>query len=299
MKPAFLMGWLGTALLAACTGLGATDTGSSPDASSQPGTSVGSVGTTCTAEINLCGWTALECSSDPECAHWYACVLDCHPTNGLQGCFDACSNGQSPSSSASALQKCLLSAHNGACSPPEADAGADGTIVEPAKDSGIDAPTYTSCDTCLWGNCEAQITSCTTPEQTPPDCMDYKHLLLTCAKADSQLGFEKCLLQADIEVGAAHKDFAASGSLACIVYNCAELCLPPDARSCAACSRTQCPEAWDAYLRSSAAQNLAWCRHNCLADAACISGCKDSYGDGAGVLSALVACQSQSCSDCD
>jgi hypothetical protein len=300
MRPAFWIGWLGIPLFAACASLGATDTATDPDASSQPGTTVGTVGTTCSAEINKCGWLALECSSDPACAHWYACVLDCHPSHGLQGCFDDCSAAQAPSATGSELQKCLLGAHNGTCSPPAVgtDAEADSEVPDPKVNDDAGQNPYATCDTCVWGNCEAQINACTTPAETPPDCLDYKHILLGCAASDGQLGFEKCLLDADKEAAAAHDDFASHGAMACALFNCADLCLPPDYRSCAACSSKDCADAWNAYLHDGMAQDLAWCRDGCHGAAECINGCKTSYGDGAGVLSALVACQSQACPSC-
>jgi hypothetical protein len=129
--------------------------------------------------------------------------------------------------------------------------------------------------------------------------MDYKSLYLACAKAETQSAYEKCLLEADQGASVAHVDFAASGAMACVTKQCSELCAPASFRACVTCSRLQCGDAFDAWLSDATAQDLDWCRNGCQASVACIDTCKTRFGDGAGILSALVACQVQNCASCE
>jgi hypothetical protein len=299
MRALELVRWVlfpGLLAAGACAALSATEPADQPDGSAGPGTAIGTVGTLCRTEIDQCGWTALECSSDPACAQWFACVLDCHPVSGLQGCYGQC--GQAGSAKATALQKCLATADGGNCASTDRviEAGADG---DPAL--GLDVqqqPNYSSCSECVAAMCEAQLYSCTTPEEAPPDCTDYKHLLAECVATGTQAGFEACLLEAEDAYAAAHNDFASSGTMGCAILQCRDNCTPPDLSACLACSASSCADALDAWLRNAQAQALAWCRRSCEGSTACLDTCKGKYAGGAGALSALLACQSTSCQAC-
>ncbi|MBI5537167.1 MAG: hypothetical protein HY898_30875 [Deltaproteobacteria bacterium] len=298
MRPTWTVGFFAVACILAgvsCAGLGATEEAGNPDSGQTPGTTQGTVGTLCSDAIDACGWTALDCSSDPDCAHWYGCVLDCHPVHGLTGCLDECAAGQPSSLAATALHKCLGSAGSSACgSDPEPGVKAD--VEAGADNEAGETPFYASCADCVWGSCQAVITSCSS--STGGECLSYKSVFEKCAGASSRQDFEKCLLDAEKESSAAHDKFSTSGSLACIVDNCSKTCVPADYQSCIECSRGKCADALDAWLQDSIAQDLSWCRNGCKGASECITACKDQYGEGAGVLSALIACQSQACPAC-
>ena len=285
---------------ASCASLNATDPVADPDAGQTPGTTQGTVGTLCSSAIDACGWTALECSSDAGCAHWYACVLDCHPVHGLQGCLDDCSEGKALGPSGTALQKCLSSEGIGACGASSDAATKEDPEAGPAAEdsSTTDAQLYASCADCVWGSCQAEINGCATTGTGSSDCLSYKTIFEKCAQSSTQLDFEKCMLAADKESSAAHDAFASSDAMACISAHCTTTCVPAGYQPCVECTRSKCADAFDAWLHDALAQDLTWCRDACAGDSACVSECKAKYGEGAGVLSALIACQSQSCPSC-
>lgn len=323
-------GWA-VALFVGCTGTPLLDTQDDMGANG-PSSSPGTIDDVCNCLDESCAWPVTECAAEPDCAGWLTCAKQC-PT-GTDTWSSSCISGCPEPGTARGQQlrdDLLLCASTapGCCGEslderaPDAEADAEPTDWNDVDGGALDAtmggydPALgpvcpgTSCDACLWAviankegcaaagpdpTCSETIGSCYHENGYPEQGINHCWRFVTrsdCLNPNAEdLLAGECGYAVPIE-----SEALTDKTLGCAIEYC-PVCFPRADAVCFACQLEACPDEFSAFMHDADAQRLQWCFEACegaTEKAACRASCQQSSGDGAEVLSLLLACRKTAC----